>query len=107
MSYRPPINNKLCVFTSDTIREDKAAALAYLRLKHKNPFKGYILCAFVSNNPSIIHLMNLIYEIGLVSDCCAQYSGWQRVICRAGRQGTSECVYRPRSRSHHPFCKKI
>ncbi|OJA20196.1 hypothetical protein AZE42_04618 [Rhizopogon vesiculosus] len=29
----------------DTIREDKAAALVYLRLKHKNPFKGYILCA--------------------------------------------------------------
>ncbi|KAG1780650.1 hypothetical protein EV702DRAFT_732311 [Suillus placidus] len=29
----------------DTIREDKAAALAYLRLKHKDPFKGYILCA--------------------------------------------------------------
>ncbi|KAG1728496.1 uncharacterized protein EDB91DRAFT_1253430 [Suillus paluster] len=30
----------------DTICEDKAAALAYLRLKHKDPFKGYILCAF-------------------------------------------------------------
>ncbi|KAG2038115.1 hypothetical protein BDR03DRAFT_895786 [Suillus americanus] len=29
----------------DTIREDKAAALAYFRLKHKDPFKGYILCA--------------------------------------------------------------
>ncbi|KAH7925569.1 hypothetical protein BV22DRAFT_1033841 [Leucogyrophana mollusca] len=29
----------------DTIRQDKAAVLAYLRLKHKDPFKGYILCA--------------------------------------------------------------
>ncbi|EGO24157.1 hypothetical protein SERLADRAFT_450446 [Serpula lacrymans var. lacrymans S7.9] len=29
----------------DTIRQDKAAVLAYLRLKHKDPYKGYILCA--------------------------------------------------------------
>ncbi|KAF8125185.1 hypothetical protein EV363DRAFT_1270219 [Boletus edulis] len=29
----------------DTIRQDKAAVIAYLRLKHKDPFKGYILCA--------------------------------------------------------------
>ncbi|KZV73193.1 hypothetical protein PENSPDRAFT_649105 [Peniophora sp. CONT] len=29
----------------DTISQDKAAALAYLRMKHKDPLKGYILCA--------------------------------------------------------------
>ncbi|KAN0074606.1 hypothetical protein V8E55_011655 [Tylopilus felleus] len=29
----------------DTIRQDKAAVIAYLRLKHKDPFKGYLLCA--------------------------------------------------------------
>ncbi|KIK96447.1 hypothetical protein PAXRUDRAFT_308222 [Paxillus rubicundulus Ve08.2h10] len=29
----------------DTIRQDKAAVIAYLRIKHKDPFKGYILCA--------------------------------------------------------------
>lgn len=28
-----------------TIRQDKAAVLAYLRLKHKDPLKGYLLCA--------------------------------------------------------------
>ncbi|KAG6336887.1 hypothetical protein ID866_2213 [Astraeus odoratus] len=28
----------------DTIRQDKAAVLAYLRLKHKDPLKGYLLC---------------------------------------------------------------
>ena len=33
---------------SDTIRQDKAAVIAYLRLKHKDPFKGYILCVVVS-----------------------------------------------------------
>jgi len=29
----------------DTIRQDKAAVLAYLRMKHKDPIKGYILCS--------------------------------------------------------------
>ncbi|KIK69812.1 hypothetical protein GYMLUDRAFT_187197 [Collybiopsis luxurians FD-317 M1] len=29
----------------DTIRQDKAACLVYLRMKHKDPHKGYILCA--------------------------------------------------------------
>jgi hypothetical protein len=30
---------------SDTIKNDKAAMLAYYRLRHKDPCKGYILCA--------------------------------------------------------------
>jgi len=29
----------------DTIKQDKAAVLAYLRLRHKDPYKGYVLCA--------------------------------------------------------------
>ncbi|KAH0826208.1 hypothetical protein J3R83DRAFT_5651 [Lanmaoa asiatica] len=29
----------------ETIRQDKAAVIAYLRLKHKDPFKGYLLCS--------------------------------------------------------------
>ena len=35
---------------STTISQDKAAVLAYLRLKHKDPYKGYILCAIVRNS---------------------------------------------------------
>jgi len=35
--------------SSTTISQDKAAVLAYLRLKHKDPYKGYILCAIVRN----------------------------------------------------------
>ncbi|KAF5380708.1 hypothetical protein D9757_007018 [Collybiopsis confluens] len=31
----------------DTIRQDKAACLVYLRMKHKDPHKGYVLCAVV------------------------------------------------------------
>jgi hypothetical protein len=34
---------------STTISQDKAAVLAYLRLKHKDPYKGYVLCAIVRN----------------------------------------------------------
>lgn len=33
---------------SNTIRQDKAAVLAYLRMKHKDRLKGYVLCAVVS-----------------------------------------------------------
>jgi len=32
---------------SDTIAQDKAAVLAYLRLRHKDPLRGYILCCVV------------------------------------------------------------
>ncbi|KAF8229637.1 hypothetical protein L208DRAFT_1401789 [Tricholoma matsutake] len=28
----------------DTIKQDKAAVLVYLRMKHKNPVQGYVLC---------------------------------------------------------------
>ncbi|KAL1676896.1 hypothetical protein EV122DRAFT_215316 [Schizophyllum commune] len=31
----------------DTITEDKAAVLAYLRMRHKDPYKGYVLCGIV------------------------------------------------------------
>ena len=31
-----------------TITQDQAAVLAYLRMRHKDPCKGYILCAIVS-----------------------------------------------------------
>jgi len=37
---------------SETISQDKAAVLAYLRLRHKDPYKGYILCGIVSINPT-------------------------------------------------------
>lgn len=33
---------------SDTIVKDKAAVLLYLRMKHKLPSRGYILCGIVS-----------------------------------------------------------
>lgn len=36
---------------SDTIKQDKAAVLVYLRMRHKDPYKGYILCGIVSHPP--------------------------------------------------------
>jgi len=32
---------------SDTIQQDKAAVLVYLRMKHKDPNKAYVLCGVV------------------------------------------------------------
>ncbi len=34
-----------------TVSRDQAAVLAYFRMKHKDPFKGYILCGIVSLHP--------------------------------------------------------
>ncbi|KAF5334317.1 hypothetical protein D9611_014136 [Ephemerocybe angulata] len=36
----------------DTIQMDKAAVLVYLRLRHKDPYKGYILCGILSSSYS-------------------------------------------------------
>ena len=35
-----------------TITQDQAAVLVYLRMRHKDPCKGYVLCAIVSPKPS-------------------------------------------------------
>lgn len=32
---------------SDTIQQDKAAVLVYLRMRHKDPYRGYVLCGVV------------------------------------------------------------
>ncbi|PPR07924.1 hypothetical protein CVT24_000904 [Panaeolus cyanescens] len=32
----------------DTIQQDKAACLVYLRMRHKDPYRGYVLCGVVS-----------------------------------------------------------
>lgn len=35
------------IINSDTIAQDKAAVFTYLRLQHKDPLRGYILCCVV------------------------------------------------------------
>ena len=49
LSHRYTPVRLLTSVPSTTISQDKAAVLAYLRLKHKDPYKGYILCAIVRN----------------------------------------------------------
>jgi hypothetical protein len=49
LSHRYTPVRLLTSMPSTTISQDKAAVLAYLRLKHKDPYKGYILCAIVRN----------------------------------------------------------
>ena len=36
-----------------TITQDQAAVLVYLRLRHKDPCKGYVLCAIVRHFPAL------------------------------------------------------
>jgi hypothetical protein len=47
--HRCTVARLLTFMPSTTISQDKAAVLAYFRLKHKDPYKGYILCAIVRN----------------------------------------------------------
>ena len=44
------------IVNSDTIAQDKAAVLAYLRLRHKDPLRGYILCCIVRATDLALHV---------------------------------------------------
>ncbi|KAJ3473633.1 hypothetical protein NLI96_g12903 [Meripilus lineatus] len=65
-----------------TIRQDKAAVLAYLRMKHKDPCKGYILCSvtrtvcqnvlagsisFASPGPKAMHNASTAQEVTIIT----------------------------------------
>ncbi|ESK82972.1 potassium voltage-dependent transporter [Moniliophthora roreri MCA 2997] len=66
----------------ETIKQDKAAVLVYLRMKHKNPYKGYILCgisrtvvhnvlvgsvSFASPGAKALHNASTAQEITIIS----------------------------------------
>ncbi|KAF9448721.1 hypothetical protein P691DRAFT_29699 [Macrolepiota fuliginosa MF-IS2] len=66
----------------DTIQQDKAAVLVYLRMKHKDPYKGYILCgisrtvvhnvlvgsvSFASPGAKALHNASTAQEITVIS----------------------------------------
>lgn len=76
------------VRSSDTIQQDKAAVLAYLRMKHKDPYKGYVLCAIVSSSLSRF-VSSLMIIIHAVQDSCARCTCGKRVLCLGRRQGPS------------------
>ncbi|KAH9168995.1 hypothetical protein EDB89DRAFT_2073415 [Lactarius sanguifluus] len=71
-----------------TISQDKAAVLAYLRLKHKDPYKGYILCAisrtvawnvlvgsvsFASMGPGAMHNASTAQEVTIITPAAANF----------------------------------
>ncbi|TFK23066.1 hypothetical protein FA15DRAFT_491977 [Coprinopsis marcescibilis] len=66
----------------DTIQQDKAAVLVYLRLRHKDPYKGYVLCgisrtvvhnvlvgsvSFASPGAKALHNASTAQEITVIS----------------------------------------
>ncbi|KAH9841393.1 uncharacterized protein C8Q71DRAFT_700276 [Rhodofomes roseus] len=65
-----------------TITQDRAAVLAYLRMRHKDPYKGYILCAisrtvcqnvlvgsvsFASPGPKAMHNASTAQEVRIIT----------------------------------------
>lgn len=71
-----------------TISQDKAAVLAYLRLKHKDPYKGYVLCAisrtvawnvlvgsvsFASMGPGAMHNASTAQEVTIITPSAANF----------------------------------
>ncbi|THH10813.1 hypothetical protein EW146_g8258 [Bondarzewia mesenterica] len=72
----------------DTIRQDKAAVLAYLRMKHKDPYKGYVLCAisrtvahnvlvgsvsFAAMGPKAMHNASTAQEVTIITPSAANF----------------------------------
>ncbi|OBZ71284.1 hypothetical protein A0H81_08689 [Grifola frondosa] len=65
-----------------TIKQDQAAVLAYLRMRHKDPYKGYILCAisrtvcqnvlvgsvsFATPGPKAMHNASTAQEVKIIT----------------------------------------
>ncbi|KAF9814964.1 hypothetical protein IEO21_04814 [Rhodonia placenta] len=65
-----------------TITQDRAAVLAYLRMRHKDPYKGYVLCAisrtvaqnvlvgsvsFASPGPKAMHNASTAQEVRIIT----------------------------------------
>ncbi|TFY71079.1 hypothetical protein EVG20_g1938 [Dentipellis fragilis] len=72
----------------DTISQDKAAVLAYLRMKHKDPYKGYILCAisrtvahnvlvgsvsFAAMGPKAMHNASTAQEVTIITPSATNF----------------------------------
>ncbi|KAF8955948.1 hypothetical protein BDZ97DRAFT_1764230 [Flammula alnicola] len=72
----------------DTIQQDKAAVLVYLRMKHKDPYKGYILCgvsrtvvhnvlvgsvSFASPGAKALHNASTAQEITVITPSAANF----------------------------------
>jgi hypothetical protein len=88
----------ICLLTSipsTTISQDKAAVLAYLRLKHKDPYKGYILCAIVRK--AEFRLVLCMNTISSVANCCMECPRRKRVLCLHGPKGHAQCFNCPGS----------
>ncbi|KAF8157996.1 hypothetical protein B0H34DRAFT_437579 [Crassisporium funariophilum] len=78
----------------DTIQQDKAAVLVYLRMRHKDPYKGYILCgvsrtvvhnvlvgsvSFASPGAKALHNASTAQEITVITESAEsnfQFKRW-------------------------------
>ncbi|KAJ8454302.1 hypothetical protein ONZ51_g13107 [Trametes cubensis] len=74
-----------------TISQDQAAVLAYLRMKHKDPYKGYILCGICADSG----------DLPIVPHGLPKRARGQRLLCRPGPKGDAQRVDRPGGQDHH------
>jgi len=72
----------------DTIQQDKAAVLVYLRLRHKDPYRGYVLCgisrtvvhnvlvgsvSFASPGAKALHNASTAQEITVITESASNF----------------------------------
>ncbi|KAG7445687.1 uncharacterized protein BT62DRAFT_969389 [Guyanagaster necrorhizus] len=80
--------NRVRKLHHDTIKADKAAVLVYLRMKHKDPYKGYVLCgvsrtvvhnvlvgsvSFASPGAKALHNASTAQEITVISPAAENF----------------------------------
>ena len=96
-----------------TITQDQAAVLAYLRMRHKDPCKGYILCAIVSPRLSPIRARAAVprwpcllrvtqFATPPVPHRLPERPRRQRLLRLARPQGHAQRLHRPGGHHHHP-----
>jgi hypothetical protein len=91
---------------SDTITQDKAAVLAYLRLRHKDPLRGYVLCCVVRITAATL-LCSLTGAARSVPHDRPYRHGRERIVCPARSTGYAQCVDGTGSANYITYCHQF
>lgn len=82
-----------------TITQDQAAVLVYLRMRHKDPCKGYVLCAIVRT--TTLSSCPLSPRFVPVTDRVSERPRGERVLRIPRTKGHAQRLDRPGSHHHH------
>lgn len=84
-----------------TITQDQAAVLAYLRMRHKDPCKGYILCAIVRDLVDDQRFATLM-TTNPVTYCMPECTGGKCIIRPTGTESDAQRINSAASNDHNP-----